>query len=175
MATAEWSTWRGPACFWHLTEAERSERDVAAARGQAEHLAAWNYDPSYLSYPVPDSSQRSKWPEVAIAQWQRHLCAICSMRGGLVGDHDHMTGLLRGYLCTPCNIREGKGWDSRAFKRYRERPPAAVLGIELQCEHPSVLWYRNRVITPEEHRDATDRLTLPPPRRPAADTLEPKS
>lgn len=51
----------------------------------------------------------------ALLEKQRGACALC---GGImerpVVDHDHSTGIVRGILCHPCNIKlpaiEDMGW-----------------------------------------------------------------
>lgn len=55
---------------------------------------------------------------------QDHRCAICKSldSGGNLGmkwpiDHCHKTGLVRGLLCTPCNIGLGKFSDNRGLIR----------------------------------------------------------
>lgn len=60
--------------------------------------------------------------------WHAGRCAICGSRSALDGDHDHTTGLWRGYLCQRCNTSEG-GSRRRVFQSYRWMPPAAILGI----------------------------------------------
>lgn len=68
----------------------------------------------------------------ALRRWQAAACAMCSARPErLLVDHCHRTGLVRGLLCTSCNTAEGLT-SSPAFAAYRERPPAAMLGVEEQ-------------------------------------------
>lgn len=61
--------------------------------------------------PEKMAAQRSRW-------FQRHnlpkkerlagrprptFCELCGRRGRIQFDHDHNTGLFRGWLCSPCN------------------------------------------------------------------------
>ena len=64
-----------------------------------------------------------------MAVWQRGRCAICGRKpsSGLDTDHDHETGLIRGYLCRSCNTAEGCGRGGK-FAKYRERCPAVICG-----------------------------------------------
>lgn len=87
----------------------------------------------------------------AVKVWQADRCAICGLHrpetssypersNGLVEDHDHATGNTRGFLCPRCNTSEGKSADP-VFESYRERYPAAILGVLHQkgCAiHPEV-------------------------------------
>jgi hypothetical protein len=54
----------------------------------------------------------------ALLQSQNGRCAICgdlpSVKG-LVVDHDHITGRVRGLLCDPCNVGIGRLKDSAAI------------------------------------------------------------
>jgi len=59
------------------------------------------------------------WPEyLAFYEEQEGHCAICDdfhellAQNGLVVDHDHATGIVRGLLCTRCNVALGAFGDS---------------------------------------------------------------
>jgi hypothetical protein len=73
----------------------------------------------------------------ALALWQDGRCAICGKVRDLVCDHDHETGLVRGWLCRSCNTTEGTNHEpGTIFARYRERPPAAIIGVTARYLHP---------------------------------------
>lgn len=68
-----------------------------------------------------------------LEQWHNGRCAICGedpAQGGLVRDHDHVSGTIRGLLCQSCNITEARS-TSMLFVNYRRRPPSAILAIEV--------------------------------------------
>jgi hypothetical protein len=72
-----------------------------------------------------------------LARWQAGRCAICGKARELVCDHDHATGLVRGWLCHSCNITEGTNQEpDTIFARYRERPPTAILGLAIRYLNP---------------------------------------
>lgn len=55
-----------------------------------------------------------------LCMWQDGRCAVCGLRGDLVTDHDHNTGLIRGHLCRGCNAKEGlRWWAMPAFAHWR--------------------------------------------------------
>lgn len=79
----------------------------------------------------------------ALVQAQDGRCAICSSRprAGLVIDHDHDTGKVRGLLCNNCNLGLGlMGDDSERLARaatYLASPPAAKLTAEKSRRPPT--------------------------------------
>lgn len=63
--------------------------------------------------------------------WQNGMCAMCGRDGDrLVLDHCHETGLARGFLCSPCNLKESKSFDIAEWNIYRKFPPAVLLGLK---------------------------------------------
>lgn len=70
-----------------------------------------------------------------LKEHQNGRCAVCrETRKRLVVDHDHYTGLVRGLLCRSCNSTEGRDYRAPWFVRYRDDPPAARLGLQIQYD-----------------------------------------
>lgn len=74
-----------------------------------------------------------------IMEYQGGTCAICRKAKGiskaLAIDHDHATGLVRGELCTRCNVR--LGWLEAHYDAaigYLDSPPCDALGILRRVE-----------------------------------------
>lgn len=76
--------------------------------------------------------------DLVLSAWQDRRCATCgSSRRELVEDHDHATGLVRGYLCRGCNTAEGMNGDNmRLWREYRERNPASICGLRIRYYNP---------------------------------------
>jgi hypothetical protein len=93
------------------------------------------HQPEFLSWPKPDGIVGD--PENGIYEfdlWQQGRCAICGttkiIRGARVQslDHDHDTGLVRGRLCSGCNVREGRT-THRVYALWRNgMNPCAMFG-----------------------------------------------
>jgi len=74
-----------------------------------------------------------------IYELQHHKCGVCAVAfplSMLVTDHNHMTGIIRGLLCQPCNTIVGSYMRLRRFDRrksaienYLRNPPAQTLNI----------------------------------------------
>lgn len=87
--------------------------------------------------PLPDWALAATGPDSPMAhaqmlrEWQSGRCAVCGDdRQELVEDHDHDSGLTRGYLCRSCNLGEGVH-RSPVFDLYRERYPTLILGLTI--------------------------------------------
>lgn len=131
-------------CLSHLTAIERATHKKLVERWQAESNESWAPavamvlgDPACWSWPAPDHP--------GLADFQVGRCAICGHDADLVTDHDHATGLIRGYLCRSCNTcegtRRGGVWD-----KYRDRNPASICGIREAYWDP----FEKRFATPAE-------------------------
>jgi Recombination endonuclease VII. len=72
--------------------------------------------------------------DALLEAWQDGRCALCGRRRDLVQDHDHATGLVRGWLCVGCNTKEGIYHQQRRgpYARYRERHPTRILGLRIR-------------------------------------------
>jgi hypothetical protein len=62
-------------------------------------------------------------------------CMICPDPWAVLVDHDHLTGIVRGYLCRDCNTRVDNchHLDDCAFATYLNDPPA----LRLEITHPN--------------------------------------
>lgn len=82
--------------------------------------------PACVNWPIPERG-------MSMAQWQDGRCAVCGFTATpLVTDHDHVTGLERGYLCRSCNTSEGQS-GADIWRRWRSGSnPAAILGVEVE-------------------------------------------
>jgi len=148
-----------PACATHLTDEERTQyeaRKAEQSKRWGEPYRRYRGDlqlsaPSCWSWPItrPQSAEvlhsvtadgqfeSEDRADTALAQWQAGRCAICGRTDQLVVDHDHKTGLVRGHLCRQCNTLEGvDGRTGTVFQRYRELPPARILGIRIRYWDP---------------------------------------
>lgn len=103
--------------------------------------------PACWSWPIhpEDRASVAKNGTEGLRRWHTWTCGLCGkaslpLRGirtdELVLDHDHDTGLARGYLCRSCNRREtyGRG----AFDLWRSCPSAALFGLIFEYDLPQL-------------------------------------
>ena len=135
-----------PSCR-HCLTAEERESAILLRRWAEPFVYRWlpHIWPACWFWPLPDTGGAHWTAETAsLFDWQQGRCAICGwqeerstlrhrrQKYGLVQDHDHTTGMLRGYLCIWCNSSEGHYTTDGRFLNYRVRPPAELLGIRFR-------------------------------------------
>lgn len=153
---------RVDACWRHMDTVHREAAERRKQRDEEAWEAYLAADPICWRWAVPDDLQNWTYPQgedindqlsadavallmdnpesrasMILLHWQDGRCGICGHRRALVEDHDHITGLVRGYLCHACNTREGMYQDAESlFGRYRERHPAGMLGLQIRYWDP---------------------------------------
>jgi len=124
-----------PAC-WTWSPEQPSED--AVTRDFWDGIDTTGYSASALDLLREAAAARYN-DEGILRTWQAGRCAICGETGRrLVCDHDHQTGLVRGWLCVSCNTREGFaiGLPGTVMAAYRELPPTRILGLEIRYRDP---------------------------------------
>jgi hypothetical protein len=96
-------------------------------------------------------------------------CMICPDPWAVLVDHDHLTGMVRGYLCRDCNVRVDncRHLDECLFAIYLNDPPAQ----RLQLEHPNHAAKMKKGRYPE--RAASTTSSWPAAPRSASSTTAP--
>lgn len=131
-----------PACWvmdWPLPE---TVPDPIAE--QYPHLA-----PLLAAATTPEQEIRDR-----LRAWQYDRCAVCGRKARLVEDHDHESGLTRGFLCGSCNVGEGTN-RHRVFSLYRWRHPTSILGLTI----PYLEFFTGLPAEPQPHRRTVDKWT----------------
>lgn len=91
--------------------------------GEVPACWAWEFDPTTPRGTLTEQAVR-------LDRWQDGRCAVCGCGDAAVDDHDHSTGLTRGYLCRSCNHAEAVS-GLQVYALYRWRHPTSILGLTL--------------------------------------------
>ncbi len=124
-----------PAC-WSWPPERPTSDDIS--RRFWEGIDTTGYSASMINL-LEETAAARHTDEETLRTWQSGRCAICGATGRcMVCDHDHETGLVRGWLCVSCNTREGVaiGLPGTVMAAYRERPPTAILGLTIRYRDP---------------------------------------
>lgn len=154
------------ACLRHMNAEEREEAlrlDQEFAErwglGPKKQLTDEEIDaivPACWDWPIPENldslasrhafhEKGGDWCDeeihsrTALLIWHQGRCAICDISPArLVEDHDHETGLVRGFLCNRCNTMEGvsKRETTGPIAKYRSRTPSQILGLRRLYRNP---------------------------------------
>ena len=84
-------------------------------------------EPACWRWPLP-ADHREYSPD-GMFGWHQSRCAICAGGPGVVIDHDHETGLVRGLLCASCNVAEPR--HDGVFALYRKVSPAYMFDVDV--------------------------------------------
>ncbi len=111
----------------------------AVSRAKGDYPACW-------SWRLPAGRQveriRRRYQNLAgdrdcfrwllMVEWQGDRCAICghAMGARFRRDHDHVSGLFRGFLCPGCNTSEGVAPSVPRYVNYRLRNPAVIFNVK---------------------------------------------
>lgn len=150
---------RADGCWRHMSQPYKAAAETRKREDEEAWLAYLYADP--ICWQWPTRSDFESWtdpreederltarvrqilasPEIRatafLNHWQNGRCAICGHRRELVEDHDHVTGLVRGYLCRGCNTQEGiYGEPDTLFGKYRDRHPTKMLGLQVRYWDP---------------------------------------
>ena len=116
---------------WSRTHYKKNRERVLAAsrRYRDEHREeiARRQHAYYLAKKdrYKERARRSRGVTSAATRPRPEACEACGAAIDLVFDHDHATGLFRGWLCSPCNRMLGNAKDEaarlRAGAAYLER------------------------------------------------------
>ena len=111
--------------------------------------------PACWAWPVPVDLPENPDRVTALRllrDWQAGRCAICPGQAEAI-DHDHVTALIRGWLCRCCNTSEGFADDpDDPCVQYRTRNPASILGLTIRYHSPFTGWAEPEPVVDEGER-----------------------
>lgn len=142
-ATFEWDRWRTPPRFAPPTEAERkrgpsftrilrwlelTRSDVSLVPRSQRCPRAAEHWPGYTGTGQRDPHAQTRR---LLVRHRGVMCHSCGLRRACVIDHDHDTGLVRGYVCLHCNAQMDRclHLTGCAWADYLNNPPALPMRL----------------------------------------------
>jgi hypothetical protein len=140
--------------------------------------------PAWKSWPIE--------PGADVTLWHGSTCAMCGKEGRTVIDHCHLTGLVRGNLCTSCNKAEAtsdrdwwlawRAWDNPAralnsavlyeWGRFDRTPLHSESDLEYMLDEERDEWWAEQLLAASEGRDWPTPVTIDLAPRRAAHFVE---
>lgn len=115
------------AAAWRSRHPERSKetqrkhrannRDTINARSRLHNAVLKETNPEKLKASCLQSNRRKQEIIGATGEKRSGPCPVCGREGNLVYDHDHKTGIIRGWICSKCNLGIGHLGDNPAWLR----------------------------------------------------------
>ena len=125
----------------HRSESEKKFKHAALITPRERPKPAylqWDRNHERLSEDAPLLEDSEGFH--ALLDWQEGRCAMCGFDNEqLVKDHCHESGLIRGLLCTGCNLDEAR-MNSLRWQIYRKFPPTMFVNVKVFYNDQSSFW-----------------------------------
>lgn len=129
-------------CCDYVEPVEGAVDLLSVPNGERCPNSTHEWPPSLISWHFEKRNQQLLTVRRALIDETGPRCAVCRRCWATVIDHDHLTGLVRGYICTSCNnnVDHCTHASGCMFAEYLNDPPATQLALE----HPNHKAFQRR-------------------------------